>query len=137
MMTVEYRCPKHGVFGERKPIGRYRLFVRCPECGKQSVTVRTLRKPDDNEPPNVWGDVRREYFSSNLNRVVGSRRDIRETQKVMEQDGFAPMGKYDIKSAVENAHKRAGEAADDLKWYARETEAGRINDSVTMGAEPE
>lgn len=132
-MIVDYDCPACGRFPVKCPQNRYREPVSCPTCGADSYTQRRSGQPGI---PFVRGDVRSSYFSPHLNQVVGSRRDIREAQQKMAEDGFAPLGGRDLKGCVENAWNRSYEAKRDIEWLEREQAAGRIMADNSAGEEP-
>lgn len=110
----------------RMPIASFRSHVECPECGKRSETTRTLRKPGDEGAPAIWDDVRSPYFSDNLGKVVGSKREIREEHKRLERDGFVPLTKADRKLSVENAWKRSAQAKRDIAEVQQMQNSGEL-----------
>ena len=114
---VFYTCPEHGQFSEWPDVDRIQENVLCPQCMSLSARHREeYRPPCYGIAPVVHGDVRRGYFSENLNRTVESKRDIREAQKEYERDGFVPLASADIKHAQEKARNRDLEAKRERRW---------------------
>ena len=127
MIDVPYVCPKHGTFTGRFPVGRYRLHVQCPQCGELSLTSASMRKHGDEGVPALQCDVRSPYFSDNLGKVVGSKREIRDEHKRLEREGYVPLTAADRKLSTENAWKRSNQAKRDIKEVEKMMAAGDLS----------
>lgn len=133
-----YACSTHGAFDAWVDAEHDLDAVwqqPCPVCGASS----DLRQPRSTgielgRPPAGHGDIQRPYYSTNLGRWVGSKRDLRDGYAAL---GMQPLSDADLKHCCERVDSADRQCKRERAEIAADTTDGLLTEVEACAAEPE